>query len=128
MVWYRLLRAAKQGVDFISPCFEQAGLSAAQFDLLAAIAMDEGRTQQTYAKRLTVTKGNLTQLIDRLEKRGLMLRIRDGRTKRLHLTDEGWETIGRILPEHNVLMHELFSKLTEDDVAHLSRILRKLKV
>ena len=127
LVWYRLLRIAKKGVGYISPSFIDAGLTRPQFDLLAAIAMDEGQTQQVYAERMTVTKGNITQLLDRLQKSGLVLRCKEGRTNCLYLTESGWAMISSITPEHDARLFKMFATLTPDEVAQLTKILRKLE-
>ena len=127
LTWYRLLRVVKKGAGFISPTFIDAGLSRPQFDLLSAIAMDEGQTQQIYAERMTVTKGNITQQLDRLEKSGLVLRCREGRTNCLHLTDSGWAVMGSILPDHDERLYQMFGALTPEEVKELARILRKLE-
>jgi len=127
LTWYRLLRVMKKGIGYISPTFIDAGLSRPQFDLLGAIAMDEGQTQQSYAERMTVTKGNITQQLDRLEKNGWVRRSKEGRTNYLYLTDSGWEIMGRITPEHDERLYELFSVLTAEEVRDLARILRKLE-
>ena len=127
LAWYRLLRLVKKGTGYISPSFVDAGISRPQFDLLGAIAMDEGQTQQMYAERMTVTKGNITQQLDQLEKSGLVMRYKEGRTNCLYLTDSGWEIIGRITPEHDELLFQMFATLTPDEVTQLARILRKLE-
>lgn len=127
LAWYRLLRVVKMGIGYISPTFIDAGLTRPQFDLLSAIAMDEGQTQQIYAERMTVTKGNITQQLDRLEKNGLVLRCKEGRTNCLYLTESGWEVIGRISPEHDDRLFQMFEALTTDEIKDLVRILRKLE-
>lgn len=127
LAWYRLLRIVKKGIGYISPSFVDAGLSRSQFDLLGAIAMDEGQTQQVYAERMTVTKGNITQQLDRLEKRGLAMRRKEGRSNHLYLTESGWEMIARITPDHDELLFKMFATLTADDITQLARILRKLE-
>ena len=127
LAWYRLLRIVKKGIGYISPSFVDAGLSRSQFDLLGAIAMDEGQTQQVYAERMTVTKGNITQQLDRLEKRGLAMRCKEGRSNCLYLTESGWDMIARITPDHDDLLFKMFETLTPDDMAQLKRILRKLE-
>ena len=127
LAWYRLLRIAKKGVGYISPSFIDAGLTRPQFDLLGAIAMDEGQTQQVYAERMTVTKGNITQLLDRLQKSGLVLRCKEGRTNCLYLTESGWAMISSITPEHDARLFKMFAILTPDEVAQLTKILRKLE-
>ena len=127
LVWYRLLRVMKKGVGYISPAFGDAGLSRPQFDLLAAIAMDEGQTQQVYAERMTVTKGNITQLLDRLEKSGLVQRCKEGRTNYLYLTEHGWALMAHITPAHDELLYQMFSTLTPEEIRQLGSILRKLE-
>ena len=127
LAWYRLLRLVKKGTGYISPTFIDVGLSRPQFDLLSAIAMDEGQTQQAYAERMTVTKGNITQLLDRLEMRGLVQRCREGRTNYLYLTEIGWDVIDPIMPEHDKLLFQMFAALTPDEIKQLARILRKLE-
>ncbi len=127
LTWYRLLRVVKKGVGAISPPFVQAGLSRPQFDLLGAIAMDEGQTQQIYAERMTVTKGNITQMLDKLEMQGLVLRRKEGRTNCLHLTDAGWQVIGQVTPDHDALLYQVFAQLSADDLTQLAKILRKFE-
>ena len=127
LTWYRLLRLVKRGVGFISPSFAQAEFSRAQFDLLSAIAFDEGRTQQLYAQRMTVTKGNITQLVVRLEKCGLITRTKIGRNRYLHLTEYGWQQLAQITPAHDALLAQLFSALSAEEIEQLNKILRKLE-
>ena len=127
LAWYRLLRMVKKAAGYISPAFVDADLSRPQFDLLGAIAMDEGQTQQRYAERMTVTKGNITQLLDRLEKSRLVMRRKEGRTNYLYLTESGWALMGRVSPAHDALLYQMFEALTPDEVKELARILRKLE-
>ena len=89
--------------------------------------MGEGQTQQCYAERMTVTKGNITQQLDRLEKNGLVIRCKEGRTNCLHLTERGWKVMGSITPEHDERLYQIFSALTPGEVKELARILRKLE-
>src|SRR5215207_10159659 len=65
------------------------GLSNAQFDVLTHVGAAEGSLQIDLAGRLLVTQGNVTQLLDKLEERGLIRRVREGRAKRLYLTPAG---------------------------------------
>ncbi len=127
LVWLRLLRVVKKGTDFISPSFLQADLSRAQFDLLIAIAIDEGRTQQCYAERMTVTKGNVTQQVQKLERCGWVRRHKEGRKSYLHLTEAGWQKLMPILPQHDALMAELFVNLPPEEIEQLMQILHKLE-
>src|SRR3712207_2017511 len=50
-------------------------LNVAQFDVLAHVGASEGMTQQELADSLLVTKGNVCQLLDRMEGRGWISQI-----------------------------------------------------
>ncbi|HME85233.1 MAG TPA: MarR family transcriptional regulator, partial [Roseiarcus sp.] len=46
------------------------GISIPQCDVLTTLSEEEGVSQQELAKRLYVTKGNISGLLDRLESAG----------------------------------------------------------
>ncbi|MCP4358073.1 MAG: MarR family transcriptional regulator [Chloroflexi bacterium] len=127
LVWYRMLRVVKLGINHISPSFTDIALSRSQFDLLSVVATDGGRTQKVYAERMTVTKGNVTQQVQQLQKLGLVARRKEGRNVYLHLTDAGWQKLAAVIPPHDELMNEFFSTLTPEDISQLMRIIRKLE-
>lgn len=126
ITWHRMLRVTKKIDRYASEPIRAAGLSRPQTEMLAAIAVDEGLSQQTYANRLLVTKGNITQHLERFEDRGLITRRRDGRTNFLYLTDAGRELLDRILPEHDARLQEEFSVLSTEESEQLRSIIRKL--
>ena len=126
LTWHRMLRVTKKIDRYASEPIRTAGLSRPQTEMLAAIAVDEGLSQQTYADRLLVTKGNITQHLERLEEHGLITRRREGRTNFLYLTDTGRELLDRILPEHDGRLQEEFSVLTVEEFDQLRSIIRKL--
>jgi len=102
-------------------------LGVGQFDVLARVGAREGITQQELADSLLVTKGNVAQLLDRMEARGLLVRRSRGRTKRLYLTDEGRRVFGEVVPAQEAAVHErLSAALTEDEQRLLLDLLRKL--
>jgi DNA-binding MarR family transcriptional regulator len=111
---------------YASEPIRAAGLSRPQTEMLAAIAVDEGLSQQTYADRLLVTKGNITQHLERFEEGELITRRREGRTNYLYLTAAGRELLDRVLPEHDVRLQEAFSALSTEDFQQLRSIIRKL--
>lgn len=101
-------------------------LSPAQFDVIAQVGSAEGIMQRDLAGRLLVTAGNVTQLLDKLEKQGLVTRHADGRCNRLGLTDAGRKLYRRTVPEQNRLIAERFSVLDDTEQEELRRLLRKL--
>jgi DNA-binding MarR family transcriptional regulator len=101
------------------------GFSVAQFDVLAHVGASEGMTQQELADSLLVTKGNVCQLVHKLEDRGLISRHHEGRSNLLFLTDEGRRLVERIVPAHEALIAERFSIFTEREQTQLYELLRK---
>jgi DNA-binding MarR family transcriptional regulator len=73
-----------------------------------------------------VTKGNVCQLLDKMEARGLLSRRQEGRANRLFLTDTGRRLFEEVVPAHEAVIAERFSALSEGEQAQLHEILRKL--
>ena len=101
-------------------------LSLAQFDVLARVGANEGITQQQLADRLLVTKGNICQLLDRMEARGLLERRQEGRANRIFLTESGKMLWHQVVPAHEALISELMGALSPDEQAKLLPLVRKL--
>jgi DNA-binding MarR family transcriptional regulator len=101
-------------------------LNVAQFDVLAHVGASEGMTQQELAESLLVTKGNVCQLLDRMEGRGWISRRQDGRANRLFLTDEGRRLFYEVVPDHEASVTERFSTLSRTEQEQLHELLRKL--
>jgi DNA-binding MarR family transcriptional regulator len=124
--WLRLMRVF-QKVDRASAEHLRAwGLSVAQFDVLAHVGAGEGIKQQEVADSLLVTKGNVCQLLDRMEARGLIVRRREGRTNRLFLTDAGRQLYDEVVPSQEEMVAGRFAALSEEEQAQLYELLRKL--
>ena len=126
LAWLRLLRVHLKVERALGEQLRGWGLNNAQFDVLAHVGADEGITQQELADSLLVTKGNVTQLLDRVERRGLISRRREGRTNRLFLTDEGRRLFDEVVPAHEALIDEQLSILSRGEQQRLHELLRKL--
>ena len=123
--WLRLMRVYQKVDRISSEHLKHWGLSVAQFDVLAHVGASEGMTQQELADSLLVTKGNVCQLVDKLEDRGLISRLQQGRANRLFLTDEGRRLFEQVVPAHEVAIAERFSVLSIEEQARLYELLRK---
>jgi DNA-binding MarR family transcriptional regulator len=78
------------------------------------------------ARRLLVTKGNVAQLLSRMQRRGLIERRPEGRMNRLFLVDEGRRLFAEAVPAHEALVAERLSALSDEEQRHLLGLLRKL--
>ena len=124
--WLRLARVF-QRVDRASvDLLRRWDLSVAQFDVLVQVGLREGLTQQQLADQLLVTKGNVCQLLDRMEERGLLERRQEGRANRLYLTDKGHALRAEAMPAQERLIEGIFAALPRAQQAALLASLRRL--
>ncbi len=125
-VWLRLARVF-QRVDRASvDLLRRWDLSVAQFDVLVQVGLREGLTQQQLADQLLVTKGNVCQLLDRMEERGLLERRQEGRANRLYLTDKGRALRSETMPAQEQLIEDVFAALPRAQQVALLASLRRL--
>ena len=126
LAWLRLFRVF-QKIDRASNAHLRTwGLNTAQFDILARVGATQGITQQELADRLLVTKGNISQLLDRMEKLGLLKRCQDKRSNTLVLTPQGQALHDRVVPAQEKLIADQLSALSPAEVNDLQRLLRKV--
>lgn len=124
--WLRLARVFQKVDRATVDLLRQWDLSVAQFDVLAQVGNAEGLTQQQLADRLLVTKGNVCQLLDRMEERGLLIRQQEGRANHLYLTDRGKDIRADALPAQERLIEGIFAELPRAQQTALLTSLRRL--
>jgi len=125
----KLARAADSFSSRVSRSITDAGLTENQFGVLEALLHLGPLNQGELAKKLLRSAGNMTMVIDNLEKRGLVRRepgVEDRRVNVVHLTDAGRELIARIFPGHvHAILREM-GVLTPAEQDELGRLCRKL--
>jgi DNA-binding MarR family transcriptional regulator len=126
LAWLRLARVFQKVEQAAADAVRADRLSLGQFDVLAHVGAREGASQQDVADALLVTKSNVCQLLDRMERAGLVVRRQQGRTNHLHLTPAGRRLHERIVPAHERRIQELFDALTPEEQVQLLGLLRKL--
>ena len=102
-----------------------------RFDLMAQLdKTPEGMTLSDVSKRMMVSNGNVTGLVERLAESGHIDRrtsSSDRRVQYINLTKTGRAEFRRMAAEHETWISEIFSDLTKKDVADLMRLLAKTK-
>lgn len=126
LAWLRLARVFQRIDHATSDQLRQVQLTVPQFDVLVQAAASEGLAQQELADRLLVTKGNISQILERMERDGMVTRQRVGLSKRIMLTERGWELHNASLSAQEALVERLLSALTAEEQVQLHRLLRKL--
>lgn len=106
------------------------GFTESQFDIIATLGNTAGMSCKELGEKTLITKGTLTGVLDRLEKKGLLLRERDEEDKRhfsVKLTAAGEEIFQSIFPEIVQQGQQQFDAYTEQDFVDLETQLLKLK-
>jgi MarR family 2-MHQ and catechol resistance regulon transcriptional repressor len=104
-------------------------LTVSQFGVLEALYHLGSMHQRQIGTKLLKSGGNVTMVIDNLERRGLVERRRDQKDRRfvsVHLTREGRRTIAEVFPRHVQSIVAEMSPLNAEELEELSRLLRKL--
>src|SRR5579864_487137 len=126
LAWMRLARVFQKVDRAATESLRFRQLSPAQVDVLAKVGSAEGISQQELANALLVTKGNVCQLLDKMEASGLLERRPDGRVNRLFLTDQGRRVHEEVVPKHDAMLAAYFNTLSTQDQRQLTRILRQV--
>jgi MarR family 2-MHQ and catechol resistance regulon transcriptional repressor len=128
---FNLLRTHSYLSPFIDADLRRQRLTAAQFNALLVLrsAGAEGLLMGEIGERLVVTKSNVTGLVDRLERQGLVERgeHRDRRATVVRLTRAGKALLSRAAPRHARLMAELTECFTEEEKRTLVQLLTRLR-
>ena len=108
---------------------EMAGLTHGQFAVMEALFHLGSLNQCELARKLLRSGGNVTVVIDSLEKRGLVRRERQKNDRRmvvLHLTASGRRLIAKIFPSHAKAITAEMSALSATEQETLRQLCRKL--
>jgi len=125
-VWFRFLRLETRLQLAVTDRLREIGLSVPQCDVLTTLTEAEGVSQQDLAKRLYVTKGNISGLLDRLEDAGLVERRStqaDRRQYAIYLTAPGREAAEKAIALQHALIAATLGKLPPDRLATFEALL-----
>jgi DNA-binding MarR family transcriptional regulator len=102
------------------------------YDVLLELHREKttGLRQYEIGEKVLLNKHNLSRLIDRLEKNGLLSRYaceEDGRGNQIKITTEGEKVLKQVWPVYSQAIQENFgAKLNSDELAELSHVLAKV--
>ena len=125
----KLMRASGSVLARVNRPVASAGLTMGQFGVLETLFHLGPLPQCDLARKHLQSGGNITMIVDNLEKAGLVRRERlpeDRRYVRVHLTGAGRERIGAIFPAHVRSIVARMSVLAPDEQTELGRLCRKL--
>lgn len=126
----QLLRTADTVWNASRLFFERWELGPSQFNVLNLLYETPGGLSQTeLSRQLIMHRSNVTGLVDRLEKRGLVRRqevAADRRAYRVLLTRAGTELLREILPRYYDGAERVWSGLSDRRASQLAEDLRQV--
>jgi MarR family transcriptional regulator, 2-MHQ and catechol-resistance regulon repressor len=104
-------------------------LTISQFGVLEALHHLGPLSQRQLADKILRSSGNLTMVIDNLERDNLVQRARDPKDRRVmtvSLTEAGQALIDLLMPRHVQNVLGVFSALSADELKQLAALSKKL--
>ncbi len=126
----KLIRAAETVTADVHGELAEHKLSVSQFGVLEALFHLGPMCQRDLARKILKSTGNITMVIDNLEKRKLVFRQRNEKDRRyfdIHLTDNGHNLISDIFPSHAQRIMKKMARLSKTELMELGRLCRKFK-
>lgn len=123
------LQRAAESVSVRVHAVLPAGLTITQFGVLEAIYHMGPLCQGELAEKLLRSGGNLTLVVDNLEKAGLVARERDPADRRfvvVKLTDRGTKFIAELFPKVVANVSREMNRLSSTELLDLGRLCKKI--
>jgi MarR family 2-MHQ and catechol resistance regulon transcriptional repressor len=128
-MWVKLARAGAVLAQKTGEQIRTFGLTPAQFGVLEILGHKGSMILGDLCRKSLVSGGNMTVVVDNLERLGLVERRRkrgDRRAIEVHLTARGRGLFERVFPSHASYVADLASVLTEEEQIRLGFLLKKL--
>ena len=125
----KLMRAAESVTNRTGRAMGDANLTISQFGVLEALHHKGPLCQRDIAIKILKSTGNITLVIDNLEKRDLVRRERDTQDRRyftVSLTDTGAELIARVFKLVEAAIVTEMAALSDDEQQVLGTLCKKL--
>ena len=128
-LWVKLARATSTFGKFTAVNIKSFGLTEPQFSVLECLGHLGPLTSGELSKKMLVSGGNTTVVVDNLENIGLVERIHGKKDRRIiyvQLTAKGKKLFDEIFAQHAVYVSKIASVLTDQEQERLALLLKKL--
>ncbi len=128
-MWVKLARAFATLNRLSAANIRSFGVTPSQFAILEALGHLGPMSLGELSRKMLISCGNTTVIVDNLEREGLLERIAHAEDRRVtvaRLTPKGRKLFLEIFPKHASAMAEFGSVIPELDQERLGALLRKL--
>jgi MarR family 2-MHQ and catechol resistance regulon transcriptional repressor len=128
-LWLVLMKAHRALSRHAAKSIEPSGLGVSDFAVLEVLLSKGPQKVNDIGRRVELTSGSITTAIDRLEKRGFVVRgldDADRRSRIVRLTPAGRSHIGEVFAQHKAALEAVSSGLTKAERKTLIGLLKKL--
>lgn len=125
----KLMRASESINNRLNRHLAEQNLTISQFGVLEALLHLGPLNQKSLAEKLLKSGGNITLVIDNLEKSGWVERHQNPKDRRsvlIHLTEEGKELIQSYFPKHLKNIMEEFEGVSNEELDQLAYLCKKI--
>lgn len=108
---------------------KQYGLSPSEFIVLELLFTKGRFPLQQIGEKILVTSGSITYNIDKMEKKGFLIRIpckEDRRVIYAEITEAGNKFFNQIFPQHAATIHSILKGVSPDEKKSAIDLLKKL--
>ncbi|WMJ75790.1 MarR family transcriptional regulator [Sedimentibacter sp. MB35-C1] len=105
------------------------GVTRVQWIALYYLGKDEFISQKELAERMSVKESSVARLLDRMERDGLVERVRSEEDKRvinLRLTEKGRQRRAKLVPEGEKFERLLHKNISDEDMKIFTMVLSKM--
>jgi MarR family 2-MHQ and catechol resistance regulon transcriptional repressor len=127
--YVKLMRATRSVSARVEPFLARHGLTATQLGVLETILHTGPKSHRELCRKILTSPGNITDVVDKLAARGLVVRMRDAGDRRqvqVQLTPSGRALIESVFPPHAAGIAAAMAGLDAAETAQLDALLRKL--
>jgi len=127
--YVKLMRATRSVQARIEPQLASSGLTPTQLGVMEALLHKGPMTHRELGRKVLTSAGNMTDVVDKLEARDLVRRVRDTadrRAVRVGLTEAGMALIASLFPRLAGDVARAMSGLAAAELHELGELLRKL--
>ncbi len=124
-----LSRASRSVMDKVQDDIRNYGLNTTEFAVLELIYHKGDQPIQQIGKKVLLSSGSITYVVDKLEKKDLLERKpcpKDRRITYAKITDKGKELMDSIFPKHREAIRTIFAGVTNDEKEQLIELLKKI--